>query len=506
MGDAKKPSKSDNKVLLEREEESYLLRIEVTPDEMEALLTLTPRQGPAAIAAEELQRLLKEAGVVHGVHAETLLTLSREANRGKPQENIVVAFGKEPEPGPDGWIEFLVRVASDQVHLEETDEGKVDLRKLNLFGNVEPDQPIARIHPPENGPSGVTVTGLPVSPLPGEALVMVPGAGVRVEEDGALFVSETTGRVVQDGSTLCVTDEYVIRGDVDFNVGSIDFRGVVEVSGDVLDDFDVTADKGVTIGGSIGACRIESAGNIVLGSMSGKGKGAVYCGGNLVARYLSDTYVECAGNVIIDNEIRNSVVKAAGFIKVERGVLSGGEAIALAGIEAKRVGNYLGIRTELTAGVYFPEADRMTFLNKRFATVREQVQRIKDALGPLTAQKNANRPISEAVKKRTEILVVRLSELTFEEESIRDELASFRFHDHPTANPKINVGEWLGEGVVINLGAATEEIRNEMAGPISIIENSQQEGLRFVSLTPLAVRAREIEAKIAQQEGEALKG
>lgn len=502
MSASKGKPKPPTRTLMEQETAQFSLRVEVTDDEMECYVTLLPLQGSAALPPDDLVLLLKKAGVSVGVDNDAVVALCRQANEGRPQEYIVAARGIPPEPGADGWIEFFVRISSNQICLQEDDEGTVDLRSLNFFANVEPGRQIGRIHPPENGPAGSAVTGLPVAPVPGKKLSIRCGAGVHLEEEGALLVADAPGRVLYEGETVSVSEEYSVNGDVDFNVGNIDFRGVVDVSGDVLDDFHVTGEKGITIGGSIGACRIESSGNIVLGSMSGKGKGFVRCGGNLVARYLSDVHVECAGNVIVANQIRNSVVKSAGFILVENGAVSGGECVALAGIEAKDLGSTLGVRTRLTSGVYFPEADRLAFLRERVHAVQEQVHRIQAALGPLSNRRAAGQVLAEGILKRIDILTERLQELNQEKEELNGELAAFQHQEHATTNPKINVRDWLGEGVTISLGDTTEEIRIEMQGPLSIIENTRDGGLRFLDMSPLTLKAADMEQRIEEEEEE----
>lgn len=495
-------SQGQNRVLLEEERAQFAVRVEVSPEEMECFVTLKPLEASAALTSDDLQRILKRAGVTAGIERSAVSALCKGANEGRPQEHVLVARGISPEQGPDGWIEFLVRVSSNEIHLQENDEGCVDLRSLNFFGNVEPGQQIGRIHPPENGPAGTTVTGLPVAPVPGKPLTVRCGTGVRLEEEGALIVADAAGRVLREGDTVSVTEEYSVSGDVDFHVGNIDFRGFVEVSGDVLDDFHVVGEKGVSIGGSIGACRIESAGNIVLGSMSGKGRGVVRCGGNLAARYLQDVHVECAGNVIVTNEIRNSVVKSAALILVENGAISGGKCVALSGIETKELGSTLGTRTKVTAGIYFPEADRLAAIHDRLHAVHDQMHRIQSAVGPLANRKAAGYALPEAILKRIEILTACLQELTEEKDELNAELASFRQQEHPTANPKINVKDWLGEGVAIQLGGVKEEIRLEMQGPLSIIENTREGGLRFLEMTPLSLNAAEMEARLDEEESD----
>lgn len=492
--------KGQTRILLEQETEKFALKVEVTADEMTCRVSVAPRDISPGLTPDDVLRCLKRAGITEGIDTQAVMTLCRKAGEGRPQDNVVVACGTEPEPGPDGSIEFFVRVSSSEILLEEDEEGTVDLRTLNFFGNVEPGEAVGRVHPPENGPAGTTVTGLPVPPVPGKKLAVVAGKGVHLEEEGTLIVADLPGRVIREGAAVSVSEEYSVNGDVDFNVGNIDFSGFVEISGDVLDDFNVIGEKGINIAGTAGACRIESAGNIALGSMSGKGRGFIRCGGNLVVRYLLDARVECAGNVIVTSEIRNSTVKAAGSILVENGAISGGECVCLSGMEVKDLGSTLGVRTKVTAGVYFPEADRLETLHNRLNSLHDQMHRIQSALGPLLNRQAAGQSLPEAVLARVEILSSRMKDLAGEKVDMNAELAQFRHQEHPTANPKINVRDWLGECVTIQLGAVTEEIRLDMQGPLSIIENTRQGGLHFLDMTPLTLKAAAMEAELEDEE------
>lgn len=480
--------KASGKILREETTELYTLKIELDAEEFECRVSIAPKSKGTFLTPKGLTELLEESGVRHGLLPGAIASFCQNACQGRNQEQVLLAEGTRPAPGPDGWIEFYGRVSSKEIQLDaENERGSIDLRNLNFFSNVEPEDPIGLLHPPQNGESGMTVTGLPGRPLLGKPLVVTAGAGVRVEQEGVKFVAEAPGRVVYEGATLSVSEEYTVSGDVNFEVGSIRFLGMVDVRGDVLDEFDLIASKGINVSGTVGACRLESAGNIIVGSIAGKGTGAVRCGGNLVARFLNDVHIECEGDVVVGNEIRNSVVKAGGRILVENGQISGGECVALAGIEAKVLGSYLGVRTKLTAGVYFPEVDRLKFLHDRQQSLLVQIKRITDTLGPLQ-HNSVSKSLEGAIKKRIEVLGVRLEELNQENETVVAELTAFQPQVRPTANAKINVKSALEEGVVLCLGDVVEDVRMPMSGPLSVTVNPLEDGLSFDTLTPLVPR------------------
>lgn len=487
--EATEPDATSGKVLREESNELYTLKIELDAEEFECRGSIAPKAKGTFLTPQGLTQTLQDCGVCEGLLPGAIAAFCQSACQGKSQEKVLLAAGTRPVPGPDGWIEFYARVSSKEIQLGAEDEsGIIDLRNLNFFSNVEPEDPIGLLHPPRNGEPGLTVTGLPGRPLPGKPLVVVAGAGVRVEQDGARFVAEMQGRVVFEGGTLSVSEEYTVAGDVNFEVGSIRFLGVVDVRGDVLDEFNINAKKGLSVAGAVGGCHLESEGNIILGSMSGKGVGTIKCGGDLVARFLNDVYVECEGNVVVGSEIRNSVIKAGGYISVDNGQIFGGKCVALEGIEGKVLGSYLGVRTKLTAGVYFREVDSLKALRKRQNLIQEQSKRISDALGPLQ-----HNPVSKllegAIKKRIEVLSARLEELNQEQERIAAELTAFAPREHPTAEAKINARASVEEGVVLCLGDVVEDVRAALSGPLSMVPNAAGTGLSFDSLTPLRIKA-----------------
>lgn len=481
---------ASGRVLREETNEAYSLKIEIDAEEYACRVSLAPKGKGAFLTPQGLTDILQQSGVREGLMPGAIAAFCQVACQGRGQEQVLLAEGTRPVAGPDGYVEFYTRVSSKEIQLgAEDDCGSIDLRSLNFFSNVEPNDPIGLLHPPQNGEPGLTVTGLPGRPLLGKPLTVVAGPGVRVEQDGCKFIAETPGRVVYEGTTIAVSEEYSVAGDVNFEVGSIRFLGVVDVRGDVLDEFDISATKGLTVGGAVGACHLESAGNIILGSMSGKGSGTIKCGGDLVARFLNDVTVECEGNVIVGSEIRNSVIKAGGYISVENGQIFGGKCVALAGIEGKILGSYLGVRTKLTSGVYFRELDRLKYLQQRQQSVLEQIKRISDTLGPLQ-HTAANTALAEAIKKRIEVLGARLEELNRENEAVAAELAEAKPQPRPAAETRINVRGALEEGVVLCLGEVVEDVRVGLSGPLSITVNASGDGLSFDPLAPLQAKGR----------------
>ncbi len=486
-------------VLLEQEQDGYRLRIELLEKEMVCSLSLWPTAKGTAPGADELGELLAQQGVCVELNSEALQELCRKTARGKSAENIPVALGVPSEPGEDGRLEFLVQISSEDASYNEDESGRIDYRNSNLFSNIFPDQEIVRIHPPRLGPPGKTVIGTPLDPVPGQGVTPKLGKGVELCDNGQYVLAQAAGRAVFEKGTISVTEDFVIDGDLNLRIGNIDFNGFVHVKRDVLDDFNISAHKGIRVEGAVGACRLDSGGDIELGSMSGNENGFITCKGSLKATFLNGVHVECYGDVVVQNEIRNSVIKAGGSIRIEKGTIFGGECIALEGIEARTIGSHIGVNTRLKVGVYFPEEDLLQDIRNQLRRATSQIKSIADTLGPLSRKRIEDITLT-ATNKRIEVLTRQIELSNRQKLGLEKELETFQHEDHDAANPKINIHNQISPGVYISFGSAFHTNDTQMSGPISIIENSKDESLRYLPMTALTVKADEIEKELVEKE------
>lgn len=373
----------------------------------------------------------------------------------------------------------------------EDERGRVDLYTLDLFTCINPGQQIAVIHPPGIGRESATVTGKTLVPKPGNPAAVRVGDGVTLRDDNSI-VSEISGRAEYNDGLISVSEDYNIHGDVDLSVGNIKFPGHVNVSGDVLDDFDITSDKNISVKGTVGACYLSAGGDVKVGGIAGQHEAYIKCRGNLEANYINGARIECMGDVIVANEIRNSTVKSAGRIMVKNGQISGGEFIALKGIEAKIIGAAAGAQTVMTSGVYFPEEDRLMFLKAQKKSIKQQKEFIQRCIGPLEQKVSESKGEGSAQEKRLEILNERLELLEQMDKEVRQELSNFILQEHD-GNAKINVQHLLKEKVEIRLENVTEWVRTDYYGPLSIIADKLNLALSFNTYSPLEINAADME-------------
>lgn len=456
----------------------YRLNLIISGDKLCCTAVYEPSGNGAPLTHDELRAFMAQAKVVYGVVEEGVAVLVAAAAQGQRLERCQLASGVAPVAGEDGRIELQIVDALQAPPVEDGEavqqgEGTVDLRHVQSFLNVAAGQLIGTVRPPGAGVAGTSVHGRQISAVPGKPLALQLEKNIRLADDGVSLYAESDGRLFCRGNEVSVEDTYAVKGDVDYKVGNIVFNGFVEISGDVLDGFSVKATKGIKIQGNIGVCEIETAGDLVFCGMNGMGKGTIVCGGNLTANFIADAQVECEGNVQVETEIRSSYIHANGCIKVNKGLVAGGECVALAGIESSVLGTVSSQRTRVVAGACYRDLQEM---NRLFGELKELIARFN-------ASKHAMDP-KEFAQARAEI-TARIQEV--------------RSRAYPARNPKVNVKKRLHEGVSLTVGTLSEDVREGRDGPFSMIENTLEGGFRYLGMTDLSVKAREIEQAFIQQ-------
>ena len=86
---------------------------------------------------------------------------------------------------------------------------------------------LAEYIPPTKGVFGYDVRGKLLVPKPGKPKTKLRGKGFTVSEDGYTYYSAIDGKVEYRNTDLNVIGVLQIEGDVDLNIGNVDFNGDV---------------------------------------------------------------------------------------------------------------------------------------------------------------------------------------------------------------------------------------------------------------------------------------
>ncbi len=250
------------------------------------------------------------------------------------EKELMVAMGEKSVSGEDGHIKF---------HFENNytnpgkikDDGTIDFRDRGGIPYVHKGDLLAKKTPKKEGKNGMDVFGTPI--LVEEPLdpVFIAGTGTEASEDELEIYAALDGQPHVDAmGNITVNPELMIKGDVDFETGNIDFNGDIIVKGTIKEGFTI---KGI----SLTAQEIEGAAIDLSGDLNisaGITEAKIISVGNIHAKFINDSSVKGFGDLVIQKEIIDSEVMISGACQNQAGHIISSKIIAKQGIEAGKIG------------------------------------------------------------------------------------------------------------------------------------------------------------------------
>jgi uncharacterized protein (DUF342 family) len=335
--------------------------VSVSGDRLKAYLMVPYQEGMVYPTVEEMVDCLHEHGIAFGINITVLEDMRQKkiCNR-----RILVCEGVDPVAGENAGFEILVDTASrGKPQIDE--DGRVDLRNIQLVINVDVGHPLLRKIPAGKGVDGKSVFGETVPARPGEDRLFPAGTGTKTAEDNPLIlVAANDGAVIiaGDGRVEVIKSE-VISGDVDYNTGNVSFTGDLSVRGAVRSGFSVDVKGNLHIGGNIEECNVHCTGNLdVRGGATGSGEGTITCGGSCRIRMVERVTLKSGSDITIQDSAIHSTIMAQGAITAK--IIIGGSVYAGESIEAGIIGAAAGTRTTLDVGGTVDVLDRKQVLLK----------------------------------------------------------------------------------------------------------------------------------------------
>ncbi|MDR0361736.1 MAG: FapA family protein [Planctomycetota bacterium] len=463
------------------------VRIVVEPTRMAAFIRLAPGPSFSGLSQDRLRDVLIDAGIVHGVDAIGLATYVLMQNSATPFDGYFqIAQGDPMRRGEDGSIEFHVLPTAAAPRYDQTDEGSIDFRQLNLIENCFAGQRVATIIPPGAGRAGKDVFGGVVPASPGAPAQVAAGPGVILNPNGKDFSSEIEGRLVHENHVLSVSPTLEIAHDIDYSVGNIDFVGKVVVNGSLLDGFSIKGKRGVEIRGEMGSATVESEGEVtIVGGVKGRGNAVIKCG-SLKVRYIDDSTVEATGDVVSEKEILHSVVRSLGKVSIPRGTILGGEVWGFQGVEAETIGSEVGVNTRIMAGLNWTDENKLAEVRAKIAELSDRVRSAKQILEPLLNLPDASAQFDLEQKSMIADLISELRNLRDALAFLVEERESIVSRRQAGRVPQINVLRELNMGVVVRFSQISHEIKDAVKGPVSVVHDELRETQCIRSLFNLA--------------------
>lgn len=356
--------------------------LHVSDDAMRCnVVLLPPRRGGRDVTLGAIRDELLARGITTGIDAGEV-----EAALADRRYNVAfrVASGRPPTPGTPGRIDWNFRTDRHRLQLEEDERGRVDFRELGLIESVKVGDLLARRIPPLRGEPGEDIYGRTIAAPEPEPVAFPEGENVVVEGD--TLRAAIDGHVSLVGARVQVSPFLHVKGDVNYEVGNIDFAGTVCVDGLVEDAFSLKASGSAFVRKSIGKCRVEVGGNlVVVGGILGRQEADIRVGGDLVALFVEHSRLLVHGELMVHELILHSDVVVGGHLVMNgtRAALVGGSAFAGGDVTVRSVGGEGTTRTHIRAGVRIEHLEQVRTVRAAQAEDEEKLGKVEEALRAL---------------------------------------------------------------------------------------------------------------------------
>ncbi len=384
------------------------IKINVSKDGLTAMMVIHPPQpGEPSVTKEDILAEFERAGIVLGVIEEAVDSSLRDKLFNTP---IIIAKGQPPVKGENSAFEYKFDATNNHSPREDKD-GRIDYKDINFIQNAQEGMVLAVRTPATLGEPGHSVTGKELPPVAGRDIPFRIGANTKVSDDGNSLTAASNGVIVYRDGEVSVKDVMTISSDVDFNVGNLDCRGSLRITGDIKAGFSVNTDGDLEVNGSVEDCTITAKGNIMVkGGFFGNGTGVMHADGNVTVKFVEGQKITAGGDIYIGGEMINCNVTAKGnvYVKGKKGKIVGGDIRAGKEIRACVLGSEAGTHTLLSVAYnaelmrsYFEAGKEIQRLNADFARIKEALYGLYRLQmdGKLTPDKKAALEKLEAFQK-----------------------------------------------------------------------------------------------------------
>lgn len=422
---------------------------------------------------EEIQKALRSSGLKLVESFDTLVAdafapFTGEMAQPLELRDLLVAEGKVPEKGAAAEIKWFVEwERKKEVSMVED---QADYRDTGHIVQVKEGDPILQVTPATQGPEGVDVFGEAIPGLFGDPVPYQFGKNVELDASSNILHALIPGEVRRDDEQLWVDSVYSVEGDVDFNVGNIDFAGDVRIGGSVQDGFVVKAKGDIKVFGSVLAATLEAGENLYIGEgATGHGKGSLSANGLIQAKYLNGVTVTAGGDLKVTNEVINCKTKVGGRATIERGSVVGGEFVARLGLETRSIGTQIAVPTVVRVGID-PQTDlRRQAILTRMKEINRQIERIYLNIKPFVEDPAKVAKLPKQRKELVKQFLLEMAGLKAERDSHEKDLKELEIEEVAPDDLYVRVSKAIFGKTTIHIGRCSQAYPVEAYGPLTLI-------------------------------------
>jgi uncharacterized protein len=275
-----------------------------------------------------------------------------------------------------------------------------------------------------------------------------------------------------------ITVEPLLQLDgVSIKTGNIKFLGTVIVKGNVEDGFNVDASGNIEVSGTVGKCRINAGGDIIVQQgVFGKDEGYLTGKKSLWAKFIQAAKVEVEDSVIVTDSIMNSEVTAMKNIILngKKAQITGGHLFATEEIAAKNIGSPGGGAETILEVGFDPRAkQRLDELQDKQGNLVKELENVDLDISTLENQKKIRRMLPKDKEENLNKLKERRDQISTESAEMSTEIEKLQKHLRELkVVGKVKASGTVYAGVKIYVRDVLDEVHNEVSSVTFYYENS----------------------------------
>jgi uncharacterized protein len=437
------------------------------------------REQGREICPEEIQILLAQAGIRHGIDPDLVQMLLRP-NCATGWYDI--AIGDPPVHGVDDAIEC--RVVLDHATPVPHEDGTMDFHDRGALPEIVEGTAIYLRIPGKPSVDGTDLSGRPIPATKGKDLSLVVGANMRLREgDPNIVESACDGYLLRgrDGMVQ-VGKTFEVKGDLNLSVGNIRYHGPIRIGGNVPAGFQIRAGGDILIKGTAEGSDIRSSGGSIQ-IQGGVFGGHLQAAGDIQVAFAHEATLLSGGEVMGGKYLQHCTVRCASLKFAAGGMLVGGQALASREIECDVLGTASGSATMVQLSDPEEEEarsdlDKITAEEKKVLPLRDLLEQkvviLKSRLakgGQLLG--NARVDAEELLKQYTQI-VEKVKDLERRRAADQEVLAAER-----TRSGSISVRREIHTGVEVHIFGKRFEIESVHAPVRLVVKEKEVEAAKI---------------------------
>jgi uncharacterized protein (DUF342 family) len=324
------------------------ISVSISEDEMEAYIRMGKSGGE--FTEKAIINTLHVCGIKEGIIKDAVKKAAEAFNDKMTDAPVLIAKGKTPTDGADGWYEFFFKSREDYSP-KLSDDGSVDYQNTEWFDMVEKGQKIACYHEAGIGVDGYTVSGRILPAKKGREKSLLTGKGFMLMPDRKTYLAIDDGKIERHDDCVDVS-RMLVLDDLSTAAGEIKFDGSVYVKGNVGSGAVLKATEDIIVDGFVESADIECGGSVVLKmGANACGNGSIRADKDVTGKFFESVSVRAGGDIHA-NCCMNADLQADGSVVISgtSGTLVGGTTRAGRGITAQNIGNRVGLPTMIRLG------------------------------------------------------------------------------------------------------------------------------------------------------------